>query len=191
MIIAFDFDGTVVTNAWPEIGEPVPFAVETLKKFRADGHTLILNTCREGELLQNALDYLDAAGIQPDFVNSNPEANARWGKCRKVWADMYIDDHNAFARLRDDGSVDWLWIKRQYENRGPSDVVKRPSHYQGAGGLQAIDVIEAFGLQGNKWQAAKYILRAGKKEKNSELQDLKKAAFYINREIENVENGQG
>ena len=188
MYIAFDFDGTVVTSKWPGIGEPIPFAFETLSKFRADGHKLILNTCREGELLQDAMDYLMDHGLKPDFVNENPEANAKWGACRKVYADMYIDDHNAFTQLRYDGSVDWLWVKRQYENRGPSDVVKRPSHYQGKGGLQAIDVIEAFGLQGNKWQAAKYILRAGKKEKNSELQDLKKAAFYIQREIENLEN---
>ena len=44
MIIAVDFDGTIVEHKYPYIGEEKPFAVETLKQMAADGHHLILWT---------------------------------------------------------------------------------------------------------------------------------------------------
>lgn len=185
MYIAIDFDGTIVEDKWPELGRFAPFAIETITQFKKDGHKLILNTCREGELLREALKKLTANGIEFDFVNDNPEARAKWGDCRKAYADIYIDDHNAFIRKTDNGCVDWLWIQRQYTNLGETDVVNNPSHYQGKGGLQAIDVIESFGLDYNLGNSEKYILRAGKKDGNSKIQDLKKAMFYLKREIEN------
>lgn len=185
MYIAIDFDGTIVKNKWPEIGDEAPFAIDTIKMFKKDGHKIILHTCREHDLLREALFFMSNQGIDPDFINDNPDARTKWGDCHKVWADMYIDDHNAFIRKTDDGCVDWLWVKRQYENLGDEDVIKRPSHYQGKGGLQAVDVIESFGLNYNLGNSEKYILRAGKKTGNSKIQDLKKAVFYLNREIEN------
>lgn len=187
MYIAIDFDGTIVSNKWPEIGEVAPFAIETIKRFKADGHKIILNTCRENELLQKAIAFLAEHEIFADYVNDNPVACENWGKCRKVWADMFIDDHNAFIPKLSDGTVNWLWILRQYENAGSADVVKRPSHYQGRDGMQAIDVIENFGLNYNIGNAEKYILRAGRKDGNSKAQDLKKAIFYIEREIQRNE----
>ena len=58
MTIAIDFDGTIVTHAYPAIGKPIPFAIDTLKKLQQeDHHQLILWTCREGELLKEAVDY--------------------------------------------------------------------------------------------------------------------------------------
>lgn len=187
MYIAIDFDGTIVSNKWPEIGEVAPFAIETIKRFKADGHKIILNTCRENELLQKAIAFLAEHEIFADYVNDNPEACENWGKCRKVWADMFIDDHNAFIPKLSDGTVNWLWILRQYENAVSTGVVKRPSHYQGRDGMQAIDVIENFGLNYNIGNAEKYILRAGRKDGNPKAQDLKKAIFYIEREIQQNE----
>lgn len=66
------------------------------------------------------------------------------------------------------------------------DVVNHPSHYK-SGGLEAIDVLEQFGLvrDGRLFNVGKYILRAGKKD--DELQDLKKAQWYLNRLIESLE----
>ena len=51
MIIAVDFDGTIVENRYPYIGNEKPFAIETLKLLTRDHHQLILWTCREGRLL--------------------------------------------------------------------------------------------------------------------------------------------
>lgn len=65
------------------------------------------------------------------------------------------------------------------------DVVNHPSHYQSATGLEAIEVIEAFGLGYGLGNATKYILRAGKKGTAEDaITDLSKAVFYIEREIE-------
>lgn len=65
-----------------------------------------------------------------------------------------------------------------------SDPVNNPEHYK-TGGLEAIDVVEAFFadnyLRGNVF---KYIARAGKKDPNKKVEDLQKAAWYLNREIE-------
>ena len=68
-----------------------------------------------------------------------------------------------------------------------SDPVNHPSHYLADNGLEAIDVIEAF-FHDNAFLANvfKYIARTGKKDGNSPLQDLSKAKFYLQREIELV-----
>ncbi len=65
------------------------------------------------------------------------------------------------------------------------DQVNHPSHYQ-SNGLEVIDVIEAFSLGFPLGNAIKYILRADKKD--DRLQDLKKAAWYLNYEIEKIED---
>jgi hypothetical protein len=68
-------------------------------------------------------------------------------------------------------------------NSSAEQVVK-PDHYQGKGGLQAIDVIEAFGLGFSLGNVIKYVLRAGKKQ--DRIQDLEKAMEYLKFEIENT-----
>lgn len=61
MIIAVDFDGTIVEHKYPKIGKEIPFAVETLKRLQADNHTLILWSVREGQLLKDAVDWCRGA----------------------------------------------------------------------------------------------------------------------------------
>lgn len=65
------------------------------------------------------------------------------------------------------------------------EQVEHPAHYQG-NGLEAIDVIEAFGLGFCLGNAVKYVLRAGKKR--DALTDLKKARWYLDREIRRLES---
>ena len=60
--------------------------------------------------------------------------------------------------------------------------VNHPKHYMSANGLEAIDVIDAFGLDFNLGNTVKYILRAGKK--GDALEDLCKAQWYLVHEIE-------
>jgi hypothetical protein len=62
-----------------------------------------------------------------------------------------------------------------------ADAVNHPPHYQSAAGIEAIDVIEAFDLGFCLGNTVKYVLRAGKK--GDALEDLKKAAWYLAREI--------
>lgn len=63
--------------------------------------------------------------------------------------------------------------------------VNHPSHYGGENNVyEAIKIIEAYDLDFSLGNAIKYILRAGKKDNNDFKQDLEKAAWYINREIQ-------
>ena len=64
----------------------------------------------------------------------------------------------------------------------PKDAIN-PSHYQTASGLQAIDVIEEFGLGFCDGNVVKYVLRAGKKDPTKEIEDLEKARWYLDRYI--------
>ncbi|MCM1312362.1 MAG: hypothetical protein NC206_02940 [Bacteroides sp.] len=100
MTIAVDFDGTIVEHKYPQIGREIPFAFVTLKKMQADRHRLILWTVREGDQLQEAVDFCRERGLEFYAVNSNfpeEEAGACQAPCRKVNADMYIDDRNVGA----------------------------------------------------------------------------------------------
>ena len=68
-------------------------------------------------------------------------------------------------------------------------MVNHPSHYGGAENVyEAIKVIEAWDLDFHLGNTVKYISRAGKKDTDKELQDLKKAMFYLERKITNLEN---
>lgn len=66
-----------------------------------------------------------------------------------------------------------------------SDPVNHPAHYQ-AGGLEAIQVIRAFEMNFNLGNAFKYIARAGRKSKEKEIEDLKKAIWYIQDHINHL-----
>lgn len=69
------------------------------------------------------------------------------------------------------------------------EMVNHPSHYGGAENVyEAIKVIEAWDLDFHLGNTVKYISRAGKKGTDKELQDLKKAMFYLERKITNLEN---
>lgn len=63
-------------------------------------------------------------------------------------------------------------------------VVKTPTHYDES--VQPIDLIEAFELNFSRGNIVKYVCRA--KYKEDELEDLKKALYYLEREINNLEN---
>jgi len=70
-----------------------------------------------------------------------------------------------------------------------SEQVNHPQHYGGENNTyEAIKVIEAWDLDFHLGNTVKYISRAGKKEVNKELQDLKKALWYLQRKIENLEH---
>lgn len=62
MIIAVDFDGTIVEHKYPKIGNELPFATATLRLLTEENHRLILWTVRHGELLQEAVDWCKERG---------------------------------------------------------------------------------------------------------------------------------
>lgn len=95
MIIAVDFDGTIVDHEYPEIGNPKLFAFETLKALQEQGVQLILWTYRAGKELDEAVEYCKKNGIEFYAVNKNyPEEVYDETISRKIYADVYIDDRN-------------------------------------------------------------------------------------------------
>lgn len=110
MTIAVDFDGTIVEHKYPEIGEELPFAVDTLKMLIADRHKLILWTVREGKLLDDAVNWCRERGVEFYAVNREyPEETVHNNQhfSRKLSAvDIWIDDRNV------GGLPDWGTIYR-------------------------------------------------------------------------------
>ena len=111
-VIAVDFDGTIVEDQYPQIGPLMPAAREVLRQYREMGGQIILWTCRTGADLAKACLFLAQNGIKVDSINAHiperlemfkreypniPECDV---ECRKIPADMYIDDRNP-------GGVDW------------------------------------------------------------------------------------
>ena len=96
MIIAVDFDGTVVDHEYPAIGKTKLFAFETLKQLQKKGHKLILWTYRSGKELEEAVNFCKENELEFYAVNKNyPEEQFDAETIsRKIYADVYIDDRN-------------------------------------------------------------------------------------------------
>lgn len=94
--IAIDFDGTIVEDAYPNIGKPQAFVFETLKQLENKGYRLILWTYRHGDRLQEAVEFCRKNGIEFYAVNSSYEGEVFDGntQSRKLDADIFIDDRN-------------------------------------------------------------------------------------------------
>lgn len=73
----------------------------------------------------------------------------------------------------------------------PSSLINHPSHYGGDSTYEAIKVIEAWELGFHLGNAVKYICRAGRKDAATVIEDLKKARWYLDREIVKLEGKQG
>lgn len=92
-IIAVDFDGTIVEDNFPHIGKIKQEVLNKIKKWKAEGHTIIIWTCRTGEFLDKAKKFLDKYNIPYDAINEN--CNNPFGdkqNPRKVYAHIYLDD---------------------------------------------------------------------------------------------------
>lgn len=95
MILAIDFDGTIVEHRFPAIGKQRAFAFDALIGMQNKGHRLILWTHRSGEYLDAAIQYCLDNGLEFYAVNRNyPEETWDDQDSRKILADIYIDDRN-------------------------------------------------------------------------------------------------
>lgn len=94
-IIAIDFDGTIVEDKFPKIGELKEGALETINALKCEGYYIIIWTCRTGEKMLEAEIFLRKMGVMFDSLNESAPANlAKYeGRdTRKVYAHIYIDD---------------------------------------------------------------------------------------------------
>lgn len=91
MIIAVDFDGTVVDHRFPDVGPDVPGAVDALRVLQARGHAIILWTMRSGKHLDDAVAWYKERNIELFGVNTNPQQSS-WTSSPKAYAHRYVDD---------------------------------------------------------------------------------------------------
>lgn len=129
MKICIDFDGTVVSHEFPEIGKDIG-AVPVLKRLVEVGHELILYTMRgeptspgDPNYLEEAVDWFAQRGIPLVGINENLTQN-RWTSSRKIFAHLYIDDAALGAPLKTDLSIsvrpfiDWTEVERLLVEKG-------------------------------------------------------------------------
>ncbi|MBR5852113.1 MAG: hypothetical protein IKY73_06295 [Bacteroidaceae bacterium] len=124
MIIAVDFDGTIVEHEYPMIGEELPFATSTLRMLADQNHRLILWTVRRGRLLDEAVEWCRKRGVEFYAVNKNfPEEQPEGDDCfGKINADLFIDDRNL------GGLPDWGVIYKMIcEKKQWSDIYNERS----------------------------------------------------------------
>ncbi len=114
LIIAVDFDGTIVEHKYPEIGKEILFAFSTLKELKKLNYKLILWTVRSGKTLDEAVEYCKKNGVEFYAVNKNyPEEDFDENDIsRKLNADIFIDDRNI------GGFLGWSKI---WQNLKPKD----------------------------------------------------------------------
>lgn len=128
MLIAVDFDGTIVEHRYPEIGPEKPFAIDTLKMLIRDRHQLILWSVREGRLLEEAIVWCRERGVEFWAVNRDfPEEDITRNEnfSRKLRVDLFIDDRNL------GGLPDWGTIYRMIsEKKTWEDLLHEPQTAQ-------------------------------------------------------------
>ncbi|MDG5492835.1 BT0820 family HAD-type phosphatase [Psychroserpens sp. SPM9] len=124
LVIAIDFDGTIVEDAYPKVGKARIFAFETMKRLQQDGHRLILWTYRSGEKLAEAVAFCQDNGITFYAVNQSfPEEKYDNSVSRKIYADIYIDDRNI------GGVLGWGEVYQMITNEEPN--IKTASRKKG------------------------------------------------------------
>ncbi|MFT6850001.1 MAG: hypothetical protein ACJATA_000807 [Sphingobacteriales bacterium] len=114
LIIAVDFDGTIVEHRAPKMGKPLPGAFETLKALKNEGHRLILWTYRDGDALTEAIDFCRENGLTFFAINNSfPHEEYLPIMSRKINADIFIDDRNV------GGFVGWAKIRKDLLTDAP------------------------------------------------------------------------
>ena len=120
LIIAIDFDGTIVEDAYPNIGKPIIFAFETMKKLQSEGNRLILCTYRTEKKLQEAVDFCKQQGLEFYAINkSYPEEEFDGKISRKINATFFVDDRNI------GGFIGWTAIHKLLLNYEPEIKKKK------------------------------------------------------------------
>lgn len=124
LTVGIDFDGTMVEHKYPEIGNPVSGAIETVHRLMEAGHKIILYTMRSGERLDQAVEYLEGEGVVLYGVNEN-KTQKYWTDSPKIYCNIYIDDASLGCPLEFPSKgrpfVNWEEVEELLEERGILD----------------------------------------------------------------------
>jgi len=140
MVIAVDFDGTIVEHKYPKIGQEMLFAFETLKQLQKQGHLLILWTYRAGKELDEAVEFCKKNGVEFYAANKSfpEEILNEKDTSRKINADIFIDDRNI------GGFPGWseIWLML---NQNSADSLKAQNREKNLGGSKTGFIKKIFG----------------------------------------------
>lgn len=138
--IGLDFDGTVVTHDYPNMGKEVPYCIETLKQITYEGGKLILITMRSGKSLAEAVAFLADHDIPLYGINHNPQQHL-YSKSPKIYANIYIDDAALgcplmYSEFSSNAHVNWLEVQKYLfpkkgENQIQSVLMDAPVYDEG------------------------------------------------------------
>lgn len=109
-----DFDGILCENRFPEIGAPNYEVISLVQQLVDKGHEVILWTTRNGEELVEAVDWCGKYGLHFTNVNGPASSNREEYRdrypteSRKIYADVYIDDHNLEYVAETNDAKMWL-----------------------------------------------------------------------------------
>ena len=101
VILAVDFDGTLVKDRFPGIGMINRPIWDAVLQAQDQGYKIILWTCRNGEALKEAIEFCAEHDLHFDAINENlDEIKVLYGgDTRKIFADVYIDDRNGYLSV--------------------------------------------------------------------------------------------
>lgn len=128
MTIAIEFDGVIVEDEYPKIGEEIPFAFDSLKKIQKKGNQVILWTRRSGNELAEAIRFCHDHDFEFYAINkSYPEEVIDGTSSRKILAELYID-----SRMMTE-FPDWGYVYQAIRHRRhlrPIDIHHDFSHHR-------------------------------------------------------------
>lgn len=134
-----------------------------------NAYNTIRDFCKE---MNNDCDSCIFYGLQP--YCRDKECEFTRGVVPEGWEPIHISIKDSDSEKKDSEKI-------------TNDSVNHPSHYA-SGKIEVIDFIEDKELGFHLGNAIKYISRAGKKDPDKTIEDLKKAIWYINRQISVLEN---
>ena len=134
------------------------------------------------KLLNGEMVLCEASGCNNQSVSNRSGDAMRVDQ--KLWGMIRAENMSETAP-----PVEPRRVKNQLASN-PDDPVNHPSHYT-SGDIEVLDAIEDWKLGYHLGQVVKYVARSGKKDPSKEVEDLKKAQFYLNREISRLEEDHG
>jgi len=94
MTIAVD-SGTLHDGTYKNIGNPLPYVVEAMRKIKNSGHRIIITSCRQGSRYDDLVNFMKNNQIPYDLIDDNfPIIKEKLNSPRKIVADIYIDKKN-------------------------------------------------------------------------------------------------
>lgn len=141
-------------------------------------------------------EYLNENDEQQSFEEYQIEAD-KYYQCNEdeielitdVTVESLMDKIKEIESINEDCEKKIKNVKVE-DDENNNDPVNHPSHYTDTK-IEVMDYIEDKGFNFALGNAVKYISRAGRKDANKEIEDLEKANWYLNREIERLKSLQG